>query len=195
MGSDLPEVVQHIVPGGSYMCWLCRCLPAAEKSFGKETRIAMPGATGGEWLYHRGSPGGLTTTSQCFAGTAWYPFTRIPPGGGFCCPPISSVNTVVRTGVAQKNHLHLHIEQHQRMLDYSRQDLQGLEHLMKDVMEVPGIDWEDLGLGRQCGGKHWCVIFIHLHWLGVEPLIHHHLMPICKFFANDGQQLCTVWIV
>ena len=50
--------------------------------------------------------------------------------------------------------LWLHIDQHQRMLDYSRQDLQGLGHLMKNVMEVSGIYWEDLGLGHQCGGKH-----------------------------------------
>ena len=52
------------------------------------------------------------------------------------------------------DHLYLHIGQHQRMLDYSRQDLQGLGHLMKSVMKVAEIDWEDLGLGHQCGGKH-----------------------------------------
>ena len=45
-------------------------------------------------------------------------------------------------------HLYLDIDQHQRMLDYPRQDLQGLGHFMKDFMEVFGIDWEDLGLER-----------------------------------------------
>ena len=34
------------------------------------------------------------------------------------------------------------------MLDYSRQDLQGLGHLMQEVMEVSGIGWEDLRPGR-----------------------------------------------
>ena len=61
----------------------------------------MPGVTGGKRLYHRGSPGGLTTARQCFAGTAWCPFTRIPPGGGFDCPPITSVGTVATTGGTQ----------------------------------------------------------------------------------------------
>ena len=42
----------------------------------------MPGVTGGDRRYHRGSPGGFATANQCLAGTAWYPFTRIPPGGG-----------------------------------------------------------------------------------------------------------------
>ena len=42
----------------------------------------MPGETGGEYLDHRGIPGELATASQCFAGTGWCPFTRIPPGAG-----------------------------------------------------------------------------------------------------------------
>ena len=55
------------------------------------------------------------------------------------------------------------IEQYQRILDYSRQNIQGLDYLMMAVMEVPGVNWEVLGLRRQCGGKHWCVIFVHPH--------------------------------
>ena len=39
------------------------------------------------------------------------------------------------------------------MLDYPRQDLQGLGHFMKDFMEVFGIDWEDLGLELDLGSR------------------------------------------
>ena len=114
----------------------------------------MPGATGGEYFDHRGSPGGFATTSQCFAGTGWCPFTRIPPGGGILLFADLLSDTVIWTSAAQKNFSLLHIGQFQWMLDYSRQDLQELEHLTKDVIEVPGMDCEDRGLGRRCGGKH-----------------------------------------
>ena len=46
---------------------------------------------------------------------------------------------VLRQILARMDHLNCHIDQHLMMLDYSRQDLQGLGHLMQEVMEISGI--------------------------------------------------------
>ena len=114
----------------------------------------MPGVTGGKTVLHRGSPGGLTTARWCFTGITWCPFTRSPPGGGFDGPPIPPLVPLFQQVLHRMDHLYLQIDQHQRMLDYSRQDLQSLGHLMEEVMNVSGVGWEDLGPGHQCGGTH-----------------------------------------
>ena len=60
---------------------------------------------------------------------------------------------VLRQMLHRMDHLNSHMEQHRMMLEYSRQDLHGLRHLMLEVMEISGISWEDLRPGRQSGGK------------------------------------------
>ena len=101
-----------------------------------------------------GAPEGLPQPVSVLPALAGVLSPEFPRVGGILLFADLLSDTVVWTSAAQKNYSLLHIGQFQWMLDYSRQDLQGFEHLTKDVIEVPGMDCEDRGLGRRCGGKH-----------------------------------------
>ena len=93
-----------------------------------------------------------------------HPVSVLPALAGVLSPAFPGVRELSRSRspqlipalrqmLARMDHLNCHIEQHLMMLDYSRQDLNGLGQLMKELMDISGIGWEDLRPGRQSDGK------------------------------------------